>query len=90
MPRSTVHKLATKPITALPKRETLEKLAVGLRLPVDVVIRAAQEAAGYHLYEETLPDADTVILISNIEQLTPEQRATVGSLVSHMLKTNDL
>lgn len=89
MPRSTVHKLATGPITALPKRETLEKLAIGLGLPASVVIRAAQEAAGYFLYDEELPDGETTILINSISQLTPDQRASVSSLVDHLLRTSE-
>ena len=87
MPASTVHKLATTDLHTPPKKETLESLAKGLDLPVKVVTRAATEAAGYYVYEDTLPDSETQVLIANIEQLTPEQRASVTALVGHMLKS---
>lgn len=85
MPKATVYKLATKPLVDMPKAETLAKLARGLALPLDVVTRAAQQATGYHVYTETLPDTDTQVLIAHFDALTPEQRRNVLALVTSML-----
>jgi transcriptional regulator with XRE-family HTH domain len=87
MPRSTVHKLATTNLATLPKLDTLERLARGLNVSVEVVTRAAQAATGYSVYEETTPDAKTQILISNISKLDPDQRAAVSALVQRLLRT---
>lgn len=86
MPRSTVHKLATAELSSAPRPDTIEKLAKGLELPVDLVTRAAQESAGYKVYQERLVDTDAQVLIANIGALTPEQRASVMALVNHWLK----
>lgn len=87
MPRSTVHKLATAELTTMPKLETLNRLAQGLDVPVGVVTRAAQAASGYSVYEAETPDATTELLISNISQLDPDQRAAVAALVQRLLRT---
>jgi len=87
MPRSTVHKLATTELTGLPKAETLEKLARGLRVAVELVTRAAQASTGYNVYAETTPDAETDLLISNVSRLDPDQRAAVAALVQRLLRT---
>jgi hypothetical protein len=85
MARSVVHALATKPIAQPPRLKTLEHLAKGLELPREQVVQAAQSAAGYQVYVERTPNTDTQILIANVEQLTPEQRAEVAALVEQFL-----
>ncbi|MFC4089370.1 helix-turn-helix domain-containing protein [Micromonospora sp. GCM10011541] len=84
--KSYVHKLATTEQPAMPKPEQVEALAAALEVPEKVVLRAAQQAAGYHTYEETTPDTGTEILIANVERLSPEQRASVAALVEHLLR----
>lgn len=87
MPRSTVHKLATAELTGLPKRETLERLARGLNVPVEIVTQAAHTSTGYHVYAEATPDATTQVLIANISRLDPDQRAAVAALVQRLIQT---
>jgi transcriptional regulator with XRE-family HTH domain len=86
MAPATVHALANNPIKEPPKLATLEKLATGLQLDLSVVQRAAQEAAGFHVYDERTPDSDVQILIGNYAQLTPAERAQVAALVESFLK----
>lgn len=83
--KSYVHKLATTDQPTMPRPEQITALATALRVPEEVVMRAAQQSAGYHVYEERLPGTDTQVLVANIEALTPEQRASVAALVHHML-----
>lgn len=87
MPRSTVHKLAKTDLVGLPKQDTLARLARGLKVPVEVVTRAAQASTGYHVYEAVTPDATTELLISNISRLDEDQRAAVAALVQRLLRT---
>lgn len=49
VPRGTVWALAHKPLAAPPRHSTIERLARGLELPVDVVEEAAAKSAGYLL-----------------------------------------
>lgn len=83
--KSYVHKLTTSTQPPMPKPEQITALAVALELPENVVLRAAEQAAGYHVYEETLPGTDTQVLIANMEQLSPEQRQKLLALVRSML-----
>lgn len=84
--KSYVHKLATSPRPPLPRPEQITALAAALEVPEEVVMRAAQESAGYHVYDERTLDGETEILIANIEQLSPEERASVKALIEHLLR----
>ncbi|OKI45123.1 helix-turn-helix domain-containing protein [Micromonospora sp. CB01531] len=84
--KSYVHKLATTDRPPMPKPEQITALAAALGVPEDVVLRAAEASAGYHVYETETPDTGTRILISNIEKLTPEQQASVAALVEFHLR----
>jgi transcriptional regulator with XRE-family HTH domain len=86
--RSTVYYLATaSPLVRSPSASTLERLAVGLALPVEVVRRAAAQALGLHVYVESEPEADPdlEVLIASVEQLAPEDRQHVAALVRSLL-----
>ncbi|MEU4155679.1 helix-turn-helix transcriptional regulator [Actinoplanes sp. NPDC026670] len=85
LPKATVGQYVAKPLTAMPKPESLQKLAAGMRADITTVTRAAQQAAGYHVAEVDTPDG-TRILISHFEQLSPDQQASVSALVEHLLK----
>ncbi|MDH6462040.1 hypothetical protein M2302_002215 [Micromonospora sp. A200] len=84
--KSYVHKLATTDRPPMPKPEQITALSAALEVPEDIVLRAAQQSAGYHVYETETPDTGTRILISNIEKLTPAQQASVAALVEHHLR----
>jgi hypothetical protein len=67
-----------------PRAQTLERLAKGLDLPLDVVRAAAAEAAGYRLEDltTTLDAAEDMRVIAQvIGDLNETDRATLRSLV---------
>jgi transcriptional regulator with XRE-family HTH domain len=86
IPRSTVHHLATTDrLVRMPQPTTLEGLARGLELPLDVVRRAAAEACGIHVYEAA-PDPEVDVLIASLQQLSTQDRRHVAALVESLLE----
>ncbi len=86
LPRSTVHYVATHNHPArLPHPATLERLAVGLDLPVGVLRAAAASAAGLVLGTEQVGDPEIEVLIASLSQLSPEDRKHVAALVRSLL-----
>ena len=86
LPRSTVHHLATHHHSGrLPNPATLERLAVGLDLPVNVVRAAAASAAGLVLDTTATDDPEIEVLIASFSQLSPADRRHVAALVQSML-----
>lgn len=86
---NTVYALATKPLKSMPEPETLEGLARGLKLKLEDVTRAAQEACRYVIYKTTLPSDPTKrMIISNMEELTPEQLKAVAATVEALRNSN--
>ena len=85
IPRSTVHHLATAEVLArMPQPATLEGLARGLELPLDLVRRAAAQSCGIFVYDET-PDPEADMLIASLQQLSPQDRRHVTALVESLL-----
>lgn len=85
IPRSTVHHLATaERLVRMPQPATLEGLARGLQLPLDLVRRAAAESCGIHVYEPA-PDPEVDVLIASLQQLSAEDRRHVAALVDSLL-----
>lgn len=84
IPSNSVWRLATKTTHLQPPRaQTLERLARGLSLPLDVVRAAAAEAAGYRLEEITAPiDAaeDVRIVAAAMGEMTPADRAKLRKM----------
>ena len=86
LPRSTVHHLATHPRSGrLPSPKTLEHLAVGLDLPLQVVRAAVAAAAGLVLDGQTVNDPETEILVASITRLNAADRRHVAALVKSLL-----
>src|SRR5262249_44804348 len=86
LPRSTVHHLAThRHSRRLPNPATLERLAVGLDLPVNVVRAAAASAAGLGLDTTATDDPEIEVLIASFSQPSPAARRHVAALVRSML-----
>jgi transcriptional regulator with XRE-family HTH domain len=86
LPRSTVHHLATHGgSVGLPRPATLERLAMGLGLPLVLVRTTAAAAAG--LFVETGPgnDPETEVLIASLARLSPADRRHVAALVRSLL-----
>jgi transcriptional regulator with XRE-family HTH domain len=84
---STVHKLATTELSAMPKPATLAGLAAGLGVPVVVVFRAAARSCGYG--EMILDHADEVSdLVIMLAALDLQQREIVRSIVDGLLRTS--
>jgi len=89
LPRSTVHHLATHRRAGLPTPATLERLAAGLDLPVNVVRGAAAAAAGVVLDTATSDDPDIEILVASLARLSPADRQHVAALVRSMLAESE-
>jgi len=86
LPRSTVHHLATHRHSGrLPNPTTLERLAAGLDLPLNVVRAAAASAAGLVFDTAATDDPETEVLIASFSQLSPADRRHVAALVRSMI-----
>lgn len=85
IPRSTVHQLATaERLVRMPQPATLEGLARGLEIPLDIVRRAAAYSCGIHVYEAA-PDPEVDMLMASLQQLTAQDRRHVAALVESLL-----
>jgi hypothetical protein len=86
LPRSTVHHLATHRNSGrLPNPTTLERLATGLDLPLNLVRAAAATAAGLVLESTASGDPEVEVLIASFARLSPADRRHVTALVRSML-----
>jgi hypothetical protein len=85
LPRSTVHHLAThRHSERLPNPATLERLAAGLDLPLNVVRAAAASAAGLVLDTTATGDPEIEVLIASFARLSPADRRHVAARVRSM------
>jgi transcriptional regulator with XRE-family HTH domain len=86
LPRSTVHHLATHGGSGgLPRPATLERLAMGLDLPLSLIRTAAATAAGLSIETAPASDPETEVLIASLARLTPADRRHVAALVRSLL-----
>lgn len=91
LPRSTVHHLASNSTPGrLPNPATMERLAVGLDVPIDVVRSAAATAAGFILSSEAVDDPEIDVLIASLAKLNPQDRRHVAALVRSLLAAEEL
>lgn len=91
LPRSTVHHLATndRPVRRMPGPATLQGLAAGLDLSIEVVQAAAASAAGFVIDREQVGDPEIEILVASLARLSPEDRRHVAALVRSLLSATD-
>lgn len=80
IPKATIAKLATGPLTRSPKPETLVGLARGLSLPVSVIQAAVAEALGYSK-QENVDDA-TRDVVAMLNEMSDADRKVAAALVS--------
>lgn len=86
LPRSTVHNLGTaEQLARPPQPATLERLAKGLDLPLDLVRKAAAAAAGLEFWREPMPDPDVEVIVASLNRLTPDERKHVQALIRSLL-----
>lgn len=91
LPRSTVHHLASNPAPGrLPNPVTLERLAAGLDVPLDIVRSAAATAAGFTVSSEAVDDPEIDVLIASLAKLSPQDRRHVAALVRSLLAAEEL
>jgi transcriptional regulator with XRE-family HTH domain len=92
LPRSTVHHLASNPHPVrLPNAVTLERLAIGLEVPLDVIRSAAASAAGFTLdRENTTDDPEIDVLVASLVRLSPQDRRHVAALVRSLLAKDEV
>lgn len=87
--RSTVYYLAqTNPLLRSPAASTLQSLARGLQIPLDVVRQATAAALGLHVETDEQPDLGVQVLMASVEKLTPQQRQHVAALVRSLLTSD--
>jgi hypothetical protein len=90
LPRSTVHHLATHARTGrLPSPVTLERLAVGLDLPLNTVRAAAAQAAGVVVDRQVMDDPEIELLIASLARLSPADRRHVTALIRSLLAATE-
>jgi transcriptional regulator with XRE-family HTH domain len=86
IPRSTVHHLATTELLRRPPHPvTLEGLARGVGLPLDIVRAAAASAAGLVAWKEPTTDPDIEVLVAALSQLSTDDRRHVLALIQSLL-----
>lgn len=61
LPAPTVQKIASKTSITVPKRDTLEKLAAGLQVPLTTLLDAAAQDSGLRV--ERIADRDPAITV---------------------------
>jgi hypothetical protein len=75
IPRQTVQALATKDhLRQTPHPTTIAALARGMRVPVELVSRAAVEAAGYGGMMSEHLDGETRLLIIRLNEMDPRRK----------------
>lgn len=83
--KSTVHHLARAERPArMPQPATLQGLARGLDLPLEIVRRAAAHSCGIYVYDPA-PEPEVDMLIASLQQLSAKDRRHVVALVASLL-----
>lgn len=90
LPRSAVRHLATHRHSGrLPSPATLERLAAGLGLPLNVVRAAAASAAGLVFDTAATENRETDVLVASLTRLSPARRRHVAALLRSMLAATE-
>lgn len=84
VPPATVQKIVTEP-DIIPRKETLEKIAYGLSLPVTKLLEAAAAQSGYTAMR--VESDEISMIVAGLQELAPERRQEILSLVQVMLRT---
>ena len=84
--RATVYKLATQPLTALPRPETIRQIASALRVAESVVRDAALRSVGLAIGEVTAVTTRGEEVAWYLSQLTDEQVDAVLVIVRSMAR----
>lgn len=84
LPPATVHKIATS--DSQPRVDTLEALAYALGVSNKVLLQAAAADSGY-VNTDTTTDRGLQLLISSIQELSPERQKELSALVEAMLQS---
>lgn len=85
IPKGTVWALVNRELKAPPRITTLERLAKGLGLPLDVVEAKATEATGYHKQRVVSSDPNVSIIAAVAEQLSPRDRKALAAMAEAFL-----
>lgn len=72
----------------LPKAETVEKMARGLKLPLARVQQAVLEAVGYKISDTALP-ANVKLVTAAMTELSPARQKHVADMVLRMVEALD-
>jgi transcriptional regulator with XRE-family HTH domain len=83
--------LATSTAPRAYRAETVEKIATGLRLPLDLVTRAAAASAGMTIDEPDTPSGreDARVIAGLLDDLTDDELATLRAMVRAVAESRD-
>ncbi|WP_263251603.1 helix-turn-helix domain-containing protein [Saccharopolyspora rosea] len=82
---TNVYHLATKPLTRIPKPDTLRALAAALQVPVSDVLNAAAESVGLKVHQaEVTESARTFMALT--EDRDPEEVSAALDVVESVLR----
>lgn len=70
---------------SLPKSETVEAIAKGLRIPLPLVQQAVIEAVGYEVSDVTLPK-DVRLVVAAMTELSPGKQKHLADMVLRMVE----
>ena len=80
------HLATTERVRRMPQPASLEALARGLELPLEIVRDAAATAAGIRVYRERGENPEMAVLIASLERLSVEDRRHVTVLVESLIR----
>ncbi|MFJ4168343.1 hypothetical protein ACIPY3_02420 [Paenarthrobacter sp. NPDC089714] len=78
--KAKIGQLAAAGQPHMPRIDTIEKLASGLRLPLHIVQQAAMASAGI-LPESYSEDQEIDLIVAQLRELSPDQLATAARLI---------
>ncbi|WNM65706.1 immunity repressor [Arthrobacter phage Vulpecula] len=79
--KAKIGQLASIDQPHMPRIDTIEKVAAGLRLPLRVVQQAAMASAGILPADTYDTDQRVELIVSDLRELTPDQLDTAGRLI---------
>ncbi|UVK62574.1 immunity repressor [Arthrobacter phage TaylorSipht] len=80
--KAKIGQLASTTQPHMPRVDTIEKIAAGLRLPIRVVQQAAMASAGILPAEEYDTEQRVDLIVADLREMTPAQLDTAARLIA--------
>jgi transcriptional regulator with XRE-family HTH domain len=85
--RQTLYNLmGAQTMKAMPRRDTLAKIARALQLPEQLLVEAAAESVGIRLYDDPVDDPDTKVVVAAMGRLSQAERRRLRKMVETMFE----